>query len=477
MNQRRSTRAAHSMKQATPVSYDVKMWKIRVNEGTRGKTYTVRWVLDGQEWRDTFKTRALAESFRSDLISATRRGEAFDVATGRPLSLLPDDEPGQSWYSHACAFVDIKWPAMAGKSRTSLADALASVTMALLPKRRDRPSDAALRSALYGWAFNSKARKDAAHPKQSDAAEWVREHTPLLRDLDEPAVLRKTLDTMSLRMDGKPAAATTVARRRTALHGALEYAVELGHLESNPMTKVRWTAPKVAEAIDRSVVVNPSQARALLEAVGTDGGPSGPHLKAFFGCLYYAALRPEEAVELQRWECTLPEEGWGELVLSTSAPWAGKAWTDDGSTRDRRQLKHRARRETRPVPAPPELVALLRNHLDQFGTTDDGRLFRGAWGRPLNESSYGRVWKAARREALTPEQEASPLAGRPYDLRHAAVSFWLNAGVPPQRVAAWAGHSVHVLLKVYAKCVDGEEEVARQRVEAALKVGRDAEKS
>jgi CRISPR/Cas system CSM-associated protein Csm4 (group 5 of RAMP superfamily) len=35
-------------------------------------------------------------------------------------------------------------------------------------------------------------------------------------------------------------------------------------------------------------------------------------------------------------------------------------------------------------------------------------------------------------------------------------------------VAEWAGHSVHVLMKVYAKCVDGQEEAARRRVEAAL---------
>jgi len=34
---------------------------------------------------------------------------------------------------------------------------------------------------------------------------------------------------------------------------------------------------------------------------------------------------------------------------------------------------------------------------------------------------------------------ASPLAGRPYDLRHAAVSLWLNAGVPATEVAERAG--------------------------------------
>lgn len=56
-------------------------------------------------------------------------------------------------------------------------------------------------------------------------------------------------------------------------------------------------------------------------------------------------------------------------------------------------------------------------------------------------------------------------------LRHAAISLWLNSGVPATQVPEWAGHSVHVLLKVYAKCIDGQGEVARRRVEAALKLG------
>lgn len=42
---------------------------------------------------------------------------------------------------------------------------------------------------------------------------------------------------------------------------------------------------------------------------------------------------------------------------------------------------------------------------------------------------------------------------RVYDLRHACASTWLNGGVPPAQVAEWAGHSVSVLLKVYAKCI------------------------
>ena len=63
---------------------------------------------------------------------------------------------------------------------------------------------------------------------------------------------------------------------------------------------------------------------------------------------------------------------------------------------------------------------------------------------------------------------ASPLARPPYDLRHAAVSTWLNGGVPSTDVADWAGHSVEILHKIYAKCVDGGSGATPRRVEAAL---------
>ncbi len=82
--------------------------------------------------------------------------------------------------------------------------------------------------------------------------------------------------------------------------------------------------------------------------------------------------------------------------------------------------------------------------------------------------TYTRVWRAARAAALTEEARRTPLARRPYDLRHAAVSFWLVAGVDPTRVAEWAGHSVGVLYEVYAAFLDGGEATARRQVQVAL---------
>ena len=86
----------------------------------------------------------------------------------------------------------------------------------------------------------------------------------------------------------------------------------------------------------------------------------------------------------------------------------------------------------------------------------------------LQDSGYNEVWDEARREALTPAQYRSPLGRRPYDLRHAAVSLWLNSGVPATEVARRAGHGVAVLLKIYAHCIDGQATAANQRIAEAL---------
>ena len=55
------------------------------------------------------------------------------------------------------------------------------------------------------------------------------------------------------------------------------------------------------------------------------------------------------------------------------------------------------------------------------------------------------------------EEQGSVL--RPYDLRHSGVTWRLNSGAPATEVAVWAGHSVEMLMRVYARCVAGLEGV------------------
>lgn len=458
-------------------TYDVKVHGILQNKNAKRPTYTVRWIVAGRRFRDTFATRALAESFRSKLVVTQREGVAFDEVSGLPEPMARELNT-RSWYEHAVAYVDMKWPRASAKHRKSIAEALATVTPVLLSTDRGAPGEKAIRAALYGWVFN-KTRREAGPPPEelAGAVAWLKVNTVNLAALSDAGLVRKALDALAQRMDGRSASASTVNRKRAVFSGALKYAVELRLLDAHPLSLVSWTAPKSTDEVDRRTVVNPSQARALLAAVRA----KAPELEAFFGCMYYAALRPEEALHLREDEFERPTEpcGWGWLHLTGSTVAVGTGWGDGAGTTEDRALKHRAAAATRDVPVVPTLAELLIRHLEEFGTGPNGKLFvtrRGPGGRyvptagqPIPNNAYTKVWRDARAAVLTPAQQRSPLAKVPYHLRHAAVSTWLNAGVPAPQVAEWAGHSVHVLMRVYAKCVYGQEEAARRRIEAALR--------
>ncbi|MFC7480124.1 tyrosine-type recombinase/integrase [Luedemannella flava] len=437
-------------------TYDVRLWKTKVYKGVRKTGYYVRWSVAGREWSEAFQNSTLADSFRSELVAAARRGEAFDIETGLPVSMRRANRE-MSWYDFACAFVDLKWPRVAATTRRTHAEALTAITASLLAGTRGKPDDKLIRHALCRWAFNTNRRTDPQCPAEVKAAmAWLARNTRPVSALAKPDVLRAALDSLTVKLDGTPAAPSVTSRKRKIFGTAVEYAVELKLLDANPIPALKWTKVRTTHAVDRRSVANPVQARTLLNAV-REHGRCGPRLVAFFGCLYFAGMRPEEAVGLRKSNLSLPDEGWGEFHLEIAEPHAGKEWTNSGQNRDRRQLKQRAVGESRTVPCPPELTALLHWHIDQFGTAPDGRVFTGERNKgELPKGTINRAWRAARRATFTPEVAASPLAATPYDLRHAAVSTWLNGGVPPAEVAAWAGHSVEVLLKIYAKCLDGE---------------------
>jgi integrase len=465
------------------ISYDVRVYTTRIYRGAKVVTYTVRWKVGSREWPESFRHSAQAESFRSKLLTAAREGEAFSITTGRPVS-WGRTASEMSWYDFACAYTDVKWKSASAKYRKDIARALTAATPAMITDDRGRPGAAVIRNALMRYAYNTKLRGDAPQDVAAVLA-WVGRHTAHVSALAVPAQARALLDAATTNVDGKRAAASTARRHRTIIANALDYAQELGAVEAgaNPIRVLKWQAPRTLAAVDRRSVVNPGQARSLLSAV-RDQQPSGPRLVAFFAVIYFAGLRPEEAISLGKGNITLPpgkrsegtgewepapgSDGWGEFEFGDASPDAGRDWTDDGGHRDRRQLKHRARGDTRAVPIQPELVSLLREHIEQFGYSPAGQLFTGIRGGELPTITYRRAWTAARTAVLTAEEQASPLAKRIYDLRHACLSLWLNSGVPPTQVAAWAGHSVDVLLRIYAKCIDGQDAVAKRRISEAL---------
>ncbi|MFC8702459.1 tyrosine-type recombinase/integrase [Streptomyces anulatus] len=451
------------------LTYDVRLYAIEVRRD-RPKPFRLRWLVGQRKHSKSYQLKAQADGRRSELMSAVRRGEQFDEETGLPVSEIRAQHGSVTWYEHTRAYIERKWATAPAKSRKNYADALATITPALVKTRTGSPDAIVLRRALYGWAYNRNRWEDE-HPEDVTAAlRWLAKNSLPVSALEESATVRLALDALGLKVDGKPAAPRTARRKRACLSDVLGLAVEERYFTTpvNPLTTVKWVAPKSAEELDPESVANPRQVRALLKGV-REQGTRGAHLEAFFGCLYYAAMRPAEATALRRAQCHLPETGWGVLTLRQGAVRAGKGWTNDGRAHEDRHLKARAVKDSRPVPIPPHFVRLLREHIASQGTAPDGRLFRTSRGGLLQETGYGEVWAKARHDVLSEDEAASPLVRRPYDLRHAGVSFWLSSGVDPMECARRAGHTIAVLFRVYAKVLAQTQDRANLRIDAAMR--------
>ncbi|WP_239154456.1 tyrosine recombinase XerC [Amycolatopsis sp. FDAARGOS 1241] len=458
------------------------MWKLetRLNAAKKVTSYRVLWQVEQEVFKESFKLYAQADGHRSSLLAAQRAGEAFDLVSGLPPSMLRP-KGDLSWYRFTEEYIDMKWPDAAATARQTMAEALIRVMPVFVKEGKNEPDAKVVRSALRQWGYNTEYRN--GHDMPADVRkvlEWLARNTLSVKAVSDPDILRALQRAVTRRLDGKRFAPSVARKTRGVLFNALDYAIEKKLIDANPLSSVKWTAmPKGKRKVDKRAVPNPVQARTLLAAVGALPR-SGPRLEAFFGAMYYAGLRPEEAVSLNKRNLSsLPEPvwneqtqeyvyDWGEFHLEKAEPHAGGRWTNTGRPRDERPLKSRGDDEGRPVSFPPDLTRLLWRHIRTFGFGPDGRLFCAERGGEIPMITYTRAWRAARKAALTEEVQATPLAARPYDLRHAAVSTRLAAGVDPAEVAAWAGHSVGVLMEVYATFLDGGEAANRARIEKIL---------
>ena len=60
--------------------------------------------------------------------------------------------------------------------------------------------------------------------------------------------------------------------------------------------------------------------------------------------------------------------------------------------------------DSRIVPVHPELARLLRDHIAEFGTSPDGRLFSGVRGGELATVTYRRAWIRGRMSCPRPSK-------------------------------------------------------------------------
>ena len=451
-------------------SFKVKLYSIE----ERRNSARVEWWVETLRFRESFSDIELAKGFHGLLDSAKRRGEAFRLSDGLPVSMARKAK-SCAWIKFVQSYVDFRWNDSSPGHRRNMVEALTGATVAMLSTTRGKPEER-LFSASMRFMLNPSTRDQTPPDHLQGSIRWIEQSTRQVADISEPKILLAVLRRIGQKQDGSKAAASTTRRKRMTLTNALDYAVICEFLAANPLPHLKAAKPKKGKhirPIDRRVVANPIQVGTLLHHA-RHTGKAGPRLVAFFGSMAYAGLRPEEAACLSESDLALPEVGWGDLHIHQAAPEIGKDWTDSGLHAERRELKHREPGEVRIVPCPPELTALLRWHLATFGTAPDGRLFRGARdGGRVGSTVYGRAWANVRDRTFTPEVAASALVKRPYDLRHTWVSTLLAAGVDPPLIAEWAGHSLRVLMEIYAQVLDGSRVSAQHKIDALFgrKVG------
>jgi len=457
-------------------TYRVRFKEIRPGKAKKKRTWELRWVVDTKEHSETYVNKEQAKNRLSDLRQAAKSGEAFDTVTGLPDSLV-EAEAGRTWFEFAKVYALAYWPDVAANTRDAMSEALATVTPALVKEDAgEGPDPKVLREALRSVAFLPEDRRAEPSPEMAEALRWVERWSLPMAEMVRVDVVKVGLAAVALKMDGSKAATNTYRRKRAVFFNALQFAVDLGEIDENPLTKIKAKRKrgrkKAVKRVDRRTLVNTRQGRELVTAVSYVGRSRGPMMRALFACMYYGALRPEETAGLRDTDCDFlkgdDEEWrgrWGTMNLAQTRPEVGKRWTDSGEVHDERGLKHRDDDDVRPVPASPILVRILREHVAMFGTTSDGRLFRTRSGKPFSYSAINGVLQEARKFAFPPDRLDSLLANNPYSLRHAAVSTQLNAGVSPQNVAERAGQSVEVLFQVYAGCLDGDTERMNKLIE------------
>jgi integrase len=230
------------------------------------------------------------------------------------------------------------------------------------------------------------------------------------------------------------------------------------------MARIEWRTPAASIAVNVATVPSPDDVDDIVELVASLQS-GGARYAALFAAVGMAGMRPSEAIGLRVADLELPPVGWGMAIVRGALTSPGTRYTANGAVVETKGLKQRPVDAVRHVPLAPALVDRLRWHLAAWEPVD-GRVFTNAIGRPFTATGYGPVWIRARTQ-LWPAGHAMSKA-RVYDLRHSAATMMLRAGVPAAEVARRLGHSVDVLMRVYAGVFEDERDRSNELIEAAL---------
>ncbi len=429
---------------ARPVQ-DVRIWSLqdRRKHAMAKRPWLVRWVVDGREHNRSYRTRAEADRYRSQLLVAQSKAERFDHDSGEPVSWTPvtGDKQLVAWVRQWLAE---QWPEWQPRTRASAVEALARFVPLVCSASAPEPP-AEMRAYLV-QSLRPGAEVDGAHPCERWLARW----SPALGHLDRE-MMANVEQQLAIGASGQPLSANVSNRYRTTAHACIKRAVELDVLAADPWPpppsgRRRRKSARKRRSVDIRLLPDPATMEAAIAAMRSHQ-PGSRTYEVMTAVAYYAGLRPSEVVALRPRSLDLPEEGWGRIEVVE----ADVDWDEPGEPKTGQ----------RSVPIPPQLVAILRSWIEDVGVGDDNLLFRTRGNKRPTQSNWGRALKRGLAAV-----EHDPI--RVYDCRHAAATTWLRAGVPLGEVARRLGHSVETLVSTYVGALEGDEAIANDRIEQAL---------
>ena len=362
----------------------------------------------------------------------------------------------------------MKWPDLAPKSRRSTAEALTTVTLALTTRRRGGPDPKTLRRALFAWAFNPGTRNLTPPADITAALEWIAAASQPVAALDDPdgaagraRCVRPHPGRQARRRDHPAAQALGPVqrgrlRRREAAAGGQP---DRPHPVESPRGRRNRRPPR-----RRQPRPGPRPARR-----GPRPGPPGaaPGGVLRLPVLRRAAPLRSRRAPRNRLPPAQPRAGGGSTWPPPSPAPGGPGPTTAPPARPAASSTAPTAR-CAPSPSRPPSSPCCAPTSRPTAPPQTAACSAPPAAGPSRTAPTARSGRPPARRRSPPPSLRSPLARRPYDLRHAAVSLWLNSGVPATEVARRAGHSVAVLLKVYAHCIDGQDGTVNKRIADAL---------
>jgi integrase len=356
---------------------DVAVYSVQRRTSARNKRpWIVRWSVIGRQRSRAFRTKIEAERYRSGLLVAQQRGEAFDATTGEPVSwqAQPEEKRAHEW---AREWLAEQWTEWAPRTRVSAVEALARL-VPLLVAPSAPPPPKGTRAHLVSSLAPDRERLDL------DVEAWLDRWALQLNQLTRP-VLAAVDNALGVGDAGQALGAATAARFRKISRACIRRAVEVGILENDPWPPApRGRGSRKSGRIVRKVNVralpDPSTMAKAIEAISSHQ-PASQTYRVMTAVAYYGGLRPSEVVMLRPRALELPTSGWGRINVTE----ADVSFDESGEPKT----------GPRSIPIPPCLVSILRTWIDEQGFASDQLLFRTRNGARPTSSNWSRALQRA----------------------------------------------------------------------------------